>query len=347
MNVWDLHCDTLSELMYAQNEGREISFENNTLQIDLERMKKGEYLLQCFACFVNLDRYRDNPLRPCMEMIDIFYRLLEQYPDDLYQVRTAGDIKKLHLSGKIGAMLTIEEGAVCLDDPGVLRNLYRLGVRMMTLTWNHENGLASPNSVPGSAAAVWPCAPVTDKGLTPRGIEFVEEMERLHMIIDVSHLSDAGFWDVAEHAKRPFAASHSNARSICPHVRNLTDEMIRVIGERGGLIGLNYCPSFVDPRVTQLNLPQQTGECGSADLSGQIRSKIADMIIHVRHLIDVGGEDIVALGSDFDGIEGDLEIAGPQDMPRLAQAMEDAGISRRQIEKIFWRNAERFFTENL
>ena len=331
MKVWDLHCDTLSELRYAENAGRPLSFAQNDLMVDLEKLKKGNYLLQCFACFVNLGRDRDNPLKACMEMIDIFYRLLAACPEDLFQVKDAADIRRLHESGKIGAMLTVEEGAVCMDDPRILRDLYRLGVRMMTLTWNHDNGLASPNVVPGDAVNVWPCEAVTDKGLTKRGYEFLEEMEALHMILDVSHLSDAGFWDVAGAAKRPFAASHSDARAVCGHVRNLTDEMIRGMGNRGCLIGLNYCASFLDPSMDR----------------EKVRSRICDMAVHARHLIDVGGEEILALGSDFDGIEGDLEITGPQDLPKLAEGLRAAGLSGRQIEKIFWRNAERFFTENL
>ena len=331
MRVWDLHCDTLSELRYAENDGKPLSFRKNQLQIDLERLRRGDYLLQCFACFVNLGRKKENPLVSCLEQIDIFYRLLEEYSEDLVQIRTPEDIRKLPESGKIGAMLTVEEGAVCLDDLRMLRNLYRLGVRMMTLTWNYENGLASPNIVPGDAMQVWPCEPVTDRGLTEKGRAFLEEMERLHMILDVSHLSDGGIMDVLELARRPFAASHSNARSKCGHVRNLTDEMIRKMGEKGCIVGLNYCASFLDP---------------SADRN-HIRSTIHDMAVHARYLMNLGGEDLLALGSDFDGIEGDLEIAGAQDLPKLAEGLKKEGFTEREIEKIFYKNAMRFFEENL
>ena len=331
MKVWDLHCDTLSELRYPENAGGHVDFYRNNLQIDLERMKRGDYLMQCFACYVNLERDKANPLKACMEMTDIFYRLLEKYPEDLMQIASSEDIKALPGSGKIGAMLTIEEGGVCMDDVRILRLMYRLGVRMMTLTWNFDNGLASPNQVPGDAATVWPCAPVTDKGLKEKGFEFLEEMERLHMIVDVAHLSDKGIWDVMGSARSPFAASHSNARSICGHARNLTDEMIRAMGEKGCLIGLNYCASFLDPRMER----------------DKVVSRISDMALHARHIMDVGGEDILALGSDFDGIEGDLEIAGAEDMPKLSEGLAAAGFTGREIEKIFFRNAMRFFEENL
>ena len=220
----------MAELRYAQQAGKPKSFLHNDLMIDLERMKQGDYLLQCMACFVHLEPEREkSPLLACLEEIDIFYRLLEQYPDDLMQVRTAADIQTLLTSGKRGMMLTVEEGGACLDSLGALRDLYRLGVRMMTLTWNHENELARPNVVPGGGHNIWPCAPNTETGLKEKGFEFLAEMERLHIIADVSHLSDKGFWDIVEHSTRPFAASHSNCRALAPHCRNLTDEMIRAL----------------------------------------------------------------------------------------------------------------------
>ena len=176
MKVWDMHCDTLAELRYAQQAGKPKSFLHNDLMMDLERMKQGDYLLQCMACFVHLEPEREkSPLLACLEEIDIFYRLLEQYPDDLMQVRTAADIQTLLTCGM---MLTVEEGGACLDSLGALRDLYRLGVRMMTLTWNFKNGLAEPNIVPGTDD-MWPRPANTTGGLTEKGLEFVEEMQRL------------------------------------------------------------------------------------------------------------------------------------------------------------------------
>ena len=160
---------------------------------------------------------------------------------------------------------------------------------------------------------------------------FVEEMQRLHMLVDVSHLSDAGIWDILRVAKRPFVASHSNARACCPHVRNLTDEMLTAMGEKGCLIGLNYCASFLDTNPDR----------------SQVRSRITDMARHARYIMDKAGEDCLALGSDFDGIDGDLEIAGAQDMPKLAEGLKKEGIPERVVEKIFYGNAVRFFSENL
>ena len=224
MKVWDLHCDTLSELRRAEKAGRPKSFAQNDLHIDLEKLQKGDYLLQCFAAFVNLDDPAPgaDPLVTALEEIDWFKRIMAAYPDAIAPVYTAADIRRNAAAGKISGMLTIEEGACCKGSVGVLRRMYELGARMMTLTWNHENELASPQRNPGGVLV-----PQTEKGLTGTGFAFLAEMERLHMIVDVSHLSDKGFWDIVEHGTRPFAASHSNCRALAPHTRNLTDEMIR------------------------------------------------------------------------------------------------------------------------
>lgn len=334
MKVWDLHCDTLSVLRRAEKNGESVSFEHNNGHIDLERLEKGDYMLQYFAAFVNLGDKTPgaDPLVTALEEIDVFKRIMEKYPDRIAPVYTAADIRKNAEAGKISGMLTIEEGGVCKGSLGVLRRMYELGVRMMTLTWNHENELASPNIIPQNEAhRLWPCQPNTETGLKEKGFEFLAEMERLHIIADVSHLSDKGFWDIAEHSTRPFVASHSNCRALAPHCRNLTDEMIRVIAERGGLSGLNYCAVFLD---------NQPG-------SELCRSTAALMAKHAAHFKQVGGIDMIALGSDFDGIGGHLEVDGCDKMPLLVEALRKEGFTEDEVEKIFYRNAMRFFEENL
>ena len=171
----------------------------------------------------------------------------------------------------------------------------------------------------------------TETGLKEKGFEFLAEMERLHIIADVSHLSDKGFWDIAEHSTRPFAASHSNCRALAPHCRNLTDEMIRVMAEKGGLVGLNYCAGFLDDQP-------------SPDLC---RSTTALMAKHAAHFKQVGGIEIIGLGSDFDGIGGKLELSDCSKMPLLADALRKEGFTEDEVEAIFFRNAQRFFENNL
>ena len=333
MIVWDLHCDTLYRLLGREDTAGEPAveaFAKDGGMLDLAKMRAGDYLLQCFACFVGLEESPD-PLVSALREADLFHRLLAAYPDDLVWVKSAADIDKLGEDGRIGAMLTIEEGAVCRDDLAILRDFYRLGVRMMTLTWNHQNGLGSPNITPDYNEDTWPVKDPGAPGLTGVGREFVAEMERLHMIVDVAHLSDAGIRDLLAIATRPFAASHSNARACCPHLRNLPDELLRAMGEKGCLIGLNYCPAFLD------DTPDRKHCVGS----------VAQMARHAKYILNLAGEDALALGSDFDGIGGELEITGAQDLPLLAEGLVNEGIPARVVEKIFYKNARRFFRENL
>ena len=159
-----------------------------------------------------------------------------------------------------------------------------------------------------------------NKGLKPFGKEAVEYMNQLGIAVDVSHLSDGGFWDVADILSTPFVASHSNCRALCPHPRNLSDEMLHCLADHGGVVGLNFCPAFLDD-----------SEQGT----------ITAMLTHLRHMIRVGGIDCVALGTDFDGIHGKPEISGAHQMPVFFQAMEQNGFTPYEIEKIGWNNALR------
>ena len=221
----------------------------------------------------------------------------------------------------------MEEGGCCKGSLGVLRRMYELGVRMMTLTWNHDNELAAPQANPGG-----PLAAQTQRGLTETGFAFLAEMERLHMIVDVSHLSDRGFWDIVEHGTRPFAASHSNCRALCPHTRNLTDSMIRALAEKGGIAGLNYYAAFLDTD------PAHPEAC---------RSTVERIAEHAAHYKQVGGIGVLALGSDFDGIDGHHQLETAADMPLLADALRRTGFTEDEVERIFWRNARDFFEHNL
>ena len=166
MKVFDLHCDTLSELRRAEMRGDGQTFARNNGHIDLEKLEKGDYMLQCFAAFVNLADPTPgaDPLVTALEEIDVFKRMMEQYSDRIAPVYRPEDIRRNAEAGKISGMLTIEEAGCCKGSLGVLRRMYELGVRMMTLTWNHENELASPNVVPGNGP-IWPCMPNTETGL--------------------------------------------------------------------------------------------------------------------------------------------------------------------------------------
>ncbi len=321
MKVIDMHCDTIGELWKAEKAGKPISLRSNSLHIDLEKMQKGDYLLQNFAMFVFLGREKD-PLVNVLEMIDVYNRAMAENADIIGPVLNYEDIEKNRAAGKLSGMLTIEEGAVLKGNPYVVRTLYQLGVRMLTLTWNFENEIGYPNTI----VKAKDYDPSRHYGLKPEGIEIVREMNRVGMIVDVSHLGDDGFWDVVKYCDGPFVASHSNARAVCNHTRNMTDDMIRALADKGGVMGLNFCGDFLNPNG---------------------KSRVEDMVRHAKHIINVGGSDILGLGTDYDGIDGDLELDHCDKMPLLAQEMERQGFSTQQIEKIFHGNVLRLYREVL
>ena len=322
MKVVDMHCDTILELYKARERGEEISLLDNDLHIDLKKMEAGDYFLQNFALFVDLKGTED-PFLTCVRMADLFYQVMEENRDRISPVTTWAEIERNWKEGRMSALLTLEEGEVCQGDPALLRTLYRLGARMMTFTWNYENSLAWPGREGG--------LPETEKGLKERGFEILEEMEALGMIVDVAHLSDAGIWDVLRTAKKPFVASHSNARSLASHARNLTDEMIRAIAEKGGVIGINYYCNFLE------DIPE----------GGRQISRISRMVEHMKHIRQVGGAGCIGLGSDFDGIYGEVESGNSAGLPRLAEAMESAGFTAGEVEAVFHGNVLRLYREVL
>ena len=184
----------------------------------------------------------------------------------------------------------------------------------MSLTWNYPNGLGEPH-----------CGD-QHKKLTSKGVEFVEAMQDLGIIVDCSHLNDAGTEQLGDILDVPFIASHSNAREVTAHTRNLPDYLIKLIANKGGVIGLNFAQSFL----------------GTSPIS-----RIEDIVKHGLYLINKGGEDVVALGTDFDGIKPDTEIKDASEMYRLYDAFQEAGLSVEQCEKLFWKNADRLLKEIL
>ncbi len=333
MNIVDMHCDTISELYKRKKEGAPGSLRENGLHMDLGKMKKGGYLLQNFALFLHLPSF-DNPLDGVLEMADLYYEELEKNADLIRPVTCWEDIESNRSEGRMSAMLTVEEGGVCMGNPAFLRTLYRLGVRMLTLTWNFPNELGWPNLEQPGEKDKKDFVPDFRKannsqGLTETGFAFVEEMDRLGMIIDVSHLSDAGFYDVARAAKKPFVASHSNARAVCGWCRNLDDDMIRLLAQKGGVMGLNYCPAFLTDVAE--------GECA--------HGTIAAIVEHAKHIVNVGGSDCLGLGSDFDGIKTHEELPDASYMPLLADAFAKAGFTNTQIDKILFENVLRLYRE--
>lgn len=358
--IIDMHCDTISYLRDLRNCGKEAFLRKNAGHVDLIRLQESGYLLQNFALFVYKGNGR-NPWDEVCALNEIYQEELRANADLIAPVMRYEDIEKNRRNGKLSALLTVEEGASCEGDIKKLHCLYDWGVRMMTLTWNYPNELGWPNLCSENSGSLWQDIVELRKlgasaegymeqqkkiqaswdayfhqenmeqGLTEKGREFVTEMEHLGMIVDVSHGSDALFYDVLETTRKPFVASHSNARAVCPCVRNLTDDMIRRLAERGGCCGLNFCADFLQE--------QPVGQENPGTIESVIR--------HARHIVDVGGYEVLGLGSDFDGIDTNRGITGAESMERLWQAFHQAGFSQSQLDRIFYQNVLRVYRECL
>lgn len=331
VKVFDMHCDTISAIHEIRKRKEVAELRKNNLHLDIEKMRKGDYGLQTFALFVDKESEKDS-FCTAQEMVTLFQEEIKKNSQDIAQVFTYKDIEENEKNGKISALLSLEEGAIYQREPEMLSKFYEQGVRMATFTWNYENDLGYPNLFYNPLEKnVWSVGETA--GLKEKGFEMLEEMEMLGIIPDVSHLSDGGFYDVAKYAKRPFLASHSNARGIAPNAaRNLTDDMIRILAEKGGVMGLNFCVSFVRENWK----PKEEG------------ALLSELVRQIRYIICVGGEECIGLGSDFDGIEEvPPEMKNAEGLPLLAEAMEKEGISHSQIEKVFFKNVKRFLKENL
>lgn len=326
MRVVDMHCDTILELLTH----KEKNLYANDLSIDLEKLKKGNYLLQNFALFTD-QKTLQIPEQQTMRLYDTYCAQMEKYKNIIMPVYSYADIEKNDANGKISSLLTLEDGGVCFNDLAMLRNYYRMGVRMIALTWNYENGIGYPNlsmkdmdgNKPNYKRNV-----DTIHGLTPFGISYVKEMEKLGIVIDVSHLNDAGFYDVLKYTTKPFVASHSNARSVCNVARNMSDDMILKLAARGGVMGINFCGSFLADRQDH-------------------KSCIEDMVKHILYIKNLAGIDVIGLGTDFDGINCPLEIKDASHMSLLEEALYKAGLNKEEVEKIFYKNVLRVYKEVL
>lgn len=310
--VFDGHCDTILEVI---NHKRSLGSRTLAGHLDIPRMKEGGVDVQFFAVFIE-DIYKpDRSLKRTLQLIDCFYKEVEKNQDDISLVTNYNQIEEVNRAGKIAAILSIEGGEALEGDLGVLRVLYRLGVRLLTLTWNQRNQIA--DGIGESR---------TGGGLTEFGLKVIEEMNRLGMIIDVSHLSETGFWDVIKRSKAPIVASHSNCYNLCPHPRNLKDEQIKALADKGGVIGITFVPNFLTQEKRKTN--------------------VKDVVKHIDYLVEKVGVDCVGLGSDFDGTDGlPLGLEGVDKIPNITEELLDRGYKEKDIKKILGENFLRVFKD--
>ena len=325
MRIFDWHCDSIIDnvMFFDQTLGK------NDGQVDLPRLQAGGALVQLFALFGfheprSYKGHADNPYEGTLYdpwehvllQYDVFQREMQAYADQIALAVCADDILKNEAAGKISALLSLEGGIPIDGKMDRIDALYEKGVRLITLTWNHETPFGYPNSADPEIMA---------KGLKPFGIEAIGHMNEKGILIDVSHLSDGGFYDVAKYSKKPFVASHSCCRALCDHPRCMTDDMLRVLGDAGGIVGVNFYSYFLN--------------------AGCEYTSINDVVRHALHIADKAGIEALAFGSDFDGIQGSiLEFEDYAGMPRILQAMEKH-FTPAQMDLICKDNSMRVFRE--
>ena len=317
----DMHCDTL--MGFADTKSG-FSLRRNNKSIDFERMKKGDALAQFFAIFLPPEPKIDGEPVSDDAYIDLLYlalmNSLEQNKDNIAIALNAADIEKNRCDGKMSAVLTMEDGRAISGKLDNIDKFYRMGFRAISLTWNGANCLGHPNSSTPSLMQL---------GLTDFGKTAVERMNELGILVDVSHLSEGGFWDVVKISKKPFIASHSNALALSPHQRNLNDDQLRALGNAGGVTGLNFAGAFLNYDTSDSN---------------STAKRLAE---HARHIVDVAGIESCALGSDWDGIGGTLEIGSCDKIHLFYDALHSVGFSDSEVELISYKNALRVIREVL
>jgi membrane dipeptidase len=308
--MFDLHCDTLTACMNPNRTGDPLDAPD--AQFSLSKVPRDVHWGQCCAIFVPDGLSAEESAAYYRTHQRSFARQMERFSHAVRPCRCAQEIENAWAKGKTAAVLSVENAAALGGQLGQVETLARDGVKLLTLTWNGENQIGSGYS--------------TDHGLSPFGRAVVPMLEEYGIAVDVSHLNDRGFFQVLDLAKKPFAATHSNARAVCPHPRNLTDTQIQEMVARRCLIGLNYCSLFL----------RSDGKPATLD----------DLFRHVEHFLELGAEHCLALGSDFDGAELPPCLDSPQKAAALFEFLQNRGLSAELCRQIMFQNALRFFREN-
>lgn len=305
IRYFDGHCDTVYRC-YVTGEG----MRSNNGHIALDRVSEFSSYAQMFTFF--WDAY-EAPERGMFavanEMYDLFQREMYLNSDKIVQCRTSAEVLKHQESGKVCALLSIEGADLLECNPERIETAQQWGVKLINPTWNRANVLSGSHSQD------------SHRGLSDVGRAFVKQAEQSGILMDVSHLSEQGFWDLMNITNKPVVASHSNARGVYEHSRGLTDDQFRAICQTGGVVGINFYSHFVGEQPTM------------------------DMLIrHLEHFLDLGGEKHVAIGGDLDGCDETVEgIYGVQDVPKLWIALRDRGYSEEVLDGLFWNNWLRLF----
>lgn len=307
MQLFDLHCDSLVNFKTLQSD-----FLCDKTQFSLRELGKFKRLCQTMAVFIPDEIRGEEAVEYFKVHRDYLKKLTKKQPELAEQAYTAEDIECITNVGKCAVVLSVESGAAL---GGKLENVDMLadsGVKMLTLVWNGINELGSGHN--------------TEQGLTDFGKQVIRKMEERKIIVDVSHLNDPGFEDVCEIATKPFIATHSNLRAVCSHRRNFTDDQFKEIVRRKGLVGVNLFENF---------------------LSDEHVGDLDSLYRHVYRMLELGGEDIIACGSDFDGADIDVSLDTPAKFAASSDYLLQKGVSEKILNKMYFENALEFFRKNL
>jgi membrane dipeptidase len=334
--------------------------------LDLQAARQGNLGAEFFSIWVDPEQYKGHYARRTLELIDSVYQQAARHPDQMMMAFSPEDIERAHREHKLAALMGIEGGHSIEDSLGLLRDYYRLGVRYMTLTWSNSNGWAD-----SSGDAEDPKVPHTETGLSEFGKDVVYQMNRMGMMVDISHVSDKTFYRTLIVTRAPVIASHSGARALCNSPRNMTDDMLRAVAINGGVVQVNFYSAFVseefrkewnaqaqERQKAEQALVDQAKAAGKPvpyaeidRLDRQFAAKIprpplSALIDQIDHIAKVAGVDHVGLGSDFDGITSTPQgIDSAADLPKITEALMARGYTAQQMQKILGGNLLRVFRQ--
>ena len=363
--VIDTHADTPQRFL-DDNFDIGSTDPNDVGHVSLDKARAGNLGAEFFSIWVDPETNTGHFAKHTFDLIDSVYEQAARHPDRMMMAYSVDDIERAHKQKKLAALMGIEGGHSIENDIRLLRDFYRLGVRYMTLTWSNTNEWGD------SSGDIDDPRIEHHNGLTDFGKQVVTEMNRLGMIVDISHVSDKTFWDAIATTKAPLIASHSCARALTNAPRNMTDDMLRAVAKNGGVVQVNFFSGFVDQRYWDAVKAQQKDEQAAVDeflqkrktegkpatymdvdrferkwTANISRPPLSALIDHIDHIAKVAGVDHVGLGSDFDGVNGatPMGIDSAADLPKITQALLDRGYSADDLRKILGGNTLRVFKE--
>jgi membrane dipeptidase len=363
--VIDTHADTPQRFL---DEGFDIGSTDpkDIGHISLDKARRGNLGAEFFSIWVEPETNQGHYARHTFDLIDSVYEQAARHPDRMMMAFSTADIERANREHKLAALMGIEGGHSIEADLHLLRDYYRLGVRYMTLSWSNTNEWAD------SSGDINDPKVQHHNGLTDFGKQVVLEMNRLGMMVDISHVADKTFWDAIAATKAPVIASHSSARALVDAPRNMTDDMLKAVAKNGGVVQVNFFDGFIDENFKKASDAQRTDEAAAvqkyiAEMKSQgkdvsfidldrierewmakiPRPPLKSLIDHIDHIAKVAGVDHVGLGSDFDGVSGATPqgIDSAADLPKITQALLDRGYSAEDIHKILGGNLLRVFRE--